>query len=99
MFAQVCQLGLAGDSTNRWFDKSLSYIVFQNGLAASNCDVSTFQCFCFEIKHESDVRNKWFLDIGLCLTSFIVWHVAAYPHGRYDAGSVYVLCRPTSDGL
>ncbi|XP_060551332.1 peroxisomal carnitine O-octanoyltransferase-like isoform X2 [Ruditapes philippinarum] len=37
---EVFQLGLAGDSTNRWFDKSLTMIFFKNGLAASNCDHS-----------------------------------------------------------
>ncbi|XP_052247535.1 peroxisomal carnitine O-octanoyltransferase-like isoform X2 [Dreissena polymorpha] len=35
---EVCQLALAGDSRNRWFDKSLSLIYFKNGLTASNCD-------------------------------------------------------------
>ena len=69
MCAQVCQLGLAGDSTNRWFDKSLSYIVFQNGLAASNCDVSTFQCilksniFALYKCH----TNAWVQFSGICL--------------------------------
>ncbi|XP_053373497.1 peroxisomal carnitine O-octanoyltransferase-like isoform X2 [Mercenaria mercenaria] len=36
----VFKLGLAGDSTNRWYDKSLTMIFFKNGLAASNCDHS-----------------------------------------------------------
>ncbi|XP_052246538.1 peroxisomal carnitine O-octanoyltransferase-like isoform X2 [Dreissena polymorpha] len=35
---EMCQIALAGDSRNRWFDKSLTMIYYKNGLAASNCD-------------------------------------------------------------
>lgn len=50
---QVFRHGLAGDSTNRWFDKSLTMIFFKNGLVASNCDVS-FQHAMFS----SDLLNS-----------------------------------------
>ncbi|XP_052794342.1 peroxisomal carnitine O-octanoyltransferase-like [Mya arenaria] len=46
---EMCQLALAGDSSNRWFDKSLTYVVFKNGLAASNCDHTPMDAMCLVV--------------------------------------------------
>ncbi|ELU17808.1 hypothetical protein CAPTEDRAFT_171816 [Capitella teleta] len=38
----ICQNGLLGDSSCRWFDKSLTFIIYKNGTVACNCDHSAF---------------------------------------------------------
>ena len=37
---QVCSQAITGDCRNRWFDKSVSIIVFKSGRLATHCDVS-----------------------------------------------------------
>lgn len=56
---------LAGNSTNRWFDKSFTLIFYRNGLVGSNCDhspidamvlvVSTYYCDLSVMK----CKGKW----------------------------------------
>ncbi|KAL4222593.1 hypothetical protein ACF0H5_018634 [Mactra antiquata] len=55
---ELYQLALAGDSTNRWFDKSLSMIYFKNGLVASNCDHSPMDAMVL-------VASTYYVDLNV----------------------------------
>ncbi|KAM8966463.1 peroxisomal carnitine O-octanoyltransferase isoform 1-T1 [Pelodytes ibericus] len=37
-YSQITKLGLAGDPTIRWGDKSYNFLMWQNGVFGSNCD-------------------------------------------------------------
>lgn len=41
---QLFQESLGGTPIDKWFDKSLNLIFFENGTAGSNCDVSILTC-------------------------------------------------------
>lgn len=56
--AEVFKHALAGDSTNRWFDKSLSMIFFKNGLVASNCDHSPMDAMVL-------VASTYYVDLSV----------------------------------
>ncbi|XP_064614133.1 peroxisomal carnitine O-octanoyltransferase-like [Liolophura sinensis] len=63
---EISQHGMAGDSTNRWFDKATSVVVFNNGLLASNCDHAPFEAMVM-------ISNTFYVD--LCVKYYKgKWH-------------------------
>lgn len=62
---QVCKEAVVGDCRNRWFDKSISILVFKSGRLASHCDVS--------VRRDYDVQIVLVIEnnVDLCNYSFI----------------------------
>ena len=61
MFPVVFQLawrGLGDNPENKWFDKSVSIVVFNNGLVVSGCDVRHFVLCIYGIR--TTLRNNIF---------------------------------------
>ena len=46
LWLQLALNGMFGDPKNKWFDKSMNFVTFEDGTFVSNCDVSNTLLFC-----------------------------------------------------